>query len=66
MGRGKKTHNLIGQNQQVVIDSNLRELLELRSSEHLSNGVVRSVENDDLGLGSDSSSVGGKADARER
>lgn len=47
--------DFVGEDENVVIDSDGSKAFELLSSEHLADGIVRSIKDDDLGLGSDSS-----------
>lgn len=54
---GRRTYDLVGEDENVVLFGDGSELLELFTGEDLANGIMRGVEDEDLGLGGDGSPV---------
>lgn len=54
----RNTYNLVCEHENVLLDTDLSEGLELGASENLAGRVVRSVDDDDLGFGCESSPAG--------
>lgn len=48
--------NLVGETEDVELDTQFGDLGQLFPGEHLANGVVRRVDDDGLGLGTESGS----------